>query len=93
MSKLFKVFTIAVMIVALLVGSVALAGPGRGSSSGDPDSPQCVRPLTMGHSDLGDSHGKGTVDQGRSKAGVDVVQDRWIRWLRAYLRVVRLWSI
>ena len=89
MFKLFRTLAIAVLATALLAGSQALAGPGKGES-GDPDSPQGTGPRKAVSQDLGDSYGKG-IEQGRTKQ-VDA-RDRWRQLLSRYFRALRHWVI
>ena len=87
MAKSFRILTIALATMALMVGS-ALAGPtGPGKDNGDPDIPNSPLKRAPVHADT--AVDPGTSAKVSTGAIEDEARDRWIRLLRTYFRFVK----
>jgi hypothetical protein len=92
MFKAFQILAVALVAIGLAAGNV-LAGPDRDTDNGDPDIPSVTFERT--HSDVRvdpDVKGQGAAAVGSSRAIDDASQKRWLRVLRTYLRLVRVFG-
>jgi hypothetical protein len=95
MAKNFRILTIVLSAMVLMAGG-ALAGPtGPGQDNGDPDIPNSPLKQRAGVHAPSDVMADSAGASAKVASGTisDAKQDRWVRILRAYFRLVRTFGL